>query len=313
MSRIKLPTPIPEWIKLCRKVVAKDLLDGGSSIIRPYNIENEIELDTDETNIGIAEAKYQLSKDLEGESKKLLKILDTDLDPIWIKHKIRVFFLKKYYPSTIHKLTEYGVTFHGNKIFFPADRDLRCECIKALIDHHNSLPLIDRPMTVNFLAENKMDLAADLLALPDFILQNAARTKVKKQSETALEECMNLLNPIKKHLKGIGQFLVGYFSSVPEKAADWGFLILHSIQSIKFRKGNVKNQSVKTLKKLVNGSELKCTGPGPLKLFKGKFASGKFITLSKDQTFTIKYGYGTITLQNLDEKNNTGYEAEFTQ
>ena len=309
MARVVLPTTFGEWVKLFRKLKAKDVLDGTASIIRPFNTSEGIDLATDETNLGLAETAHDLAKADEGQAEKLLKIVDHNLDPIWANHVERVQFGKRFYRSNIHKLADFGVTVNGDAIEYPEERDARCKCIKDLIDHHNSMPAGTSPFTAAYLTEHHMDLVTELDALPAIIILHGQYDTVKGQSETQMAISDGYMEDIVDHLMADGQFLVGYYD-IPEKANDWGFRIDHSPKKSVIRDGTVDNQSSKTLNRLVLGSNLIIKGPGSVQLFKGKLAVGTSVKLDKDQIFKIKYGYGSVTLQNLDMTNGLDYEGE---
>ena len=311
MSRIVYSKTQYGAVKLMRDIIAKDLADGASSIIRPFLAEDEIDLAIIESPLDLAEAAYDIFEKKNGNAKTLIQVLLYDLNPSFEKHKERVQYLKSFYESNVLKLADYGITIHGDTVAYPVERDLICKAIKALIEHHNSLPLMDQAMTALYLSENKMDLVSELAAIPDFILQNDAYTKEKGEAKTAMAECRKYMKPIRKKTRNIGQFLVGYFHAVPENASDWGYRLDHSVKASVKRRGKVMNQSKKTTKRLVMDSDFLCLGPGPIKIFKGKKVTGTFILLSKGKKLKIKYGYGTVTLVNDSDADDVGYEAMY--
>ncbi len=313
MSRLHYPIPFEDWVTLSKALKAKDVLDGSASIIRPFNTEEGINLTTDETNLGYAINAHKLSKDKEGEAEKILESINKVLDPIWEKHVKRVQFAKRFYRSSVHKLIDFGVTVNGDVIAYPDDRAMRCACVKALIDHSNAMTSGTSPFTAAYLTGQEMDFTNELAALPGVLANIILYAAAKVASETATETCDNYMEVIVDHIMAIGQFLMGYFHGAERNVEGWGFNVDKSPKKSVIRDGEVENQSVKTLNKLVTGSDFIGKGPGSFKLFKGKHATGTFVTIVKDQVFKIKYGYGTVTLENIDPVAKVGYEAEFNQ
>jgi hypothetical protein len=311
MSRIKFPNIFAGIVKLFRDAKTKHDAQAAPKTLTPFLDEEAIVLADDLTAVDDAVTANSAFDVAGKEAEKQTRTRDNLFDPVWNEHEGCVQALKKLYRSNPQKLGDWGVAVDGGgRISYPADFVGRQGRVAAFIAKHESFPVGTSPLEP-YLVENEIDLAANKTKNVDALTAHNAMITQDNIRETKRLERDTLMVPIEKHLRGMGQFLVRHFANNPKKASDWGFEVDDSPQDDKVRDGVVKFSSAKTLQQLALGEEIINTGSIPLKLYRGKEATGVPIVMNPGAKFTVVRGYGTSTLKNEDVSQDGSYEATF--
>lgn len=298
MARIVFPVRFADWIKLFKKVKAKDTADGPASIIKPFLTENGIVLaddSTDADNAVTADGDFSAA---EKESEKQSKERDRLFKPVFKEHKMSVQFLKKFYAANIQKLGDWSVTVDNRgRIVYPVDFSGRQSAVLLFIAKHNSFPPGASPL-ITFLTENEIDLAANktkadnaLTAHDEFNAQDALKEQKRQLRDTTFAN-------VEAHLRLIGGFLVKHFGKNPRKAGDWGLVIDDSPKGTKVRSITLKPGEAKVVTEVIIQSVMQNIGATTVDIYKGKTASGAATSVTPGSTFLIPKGYSNMTLKN---------------
>lgn len=298
MARQVFPITFALKVKLFGDTDAKDTADGATSIIRPYLVQQGYDMSVDRGNVATAVTNNLAFEKNFKLAEKLHELCVVKLTPIIKDHKTVVQSLKTFYSKTPHSLGDFGITVVGKRIVYPADRVELCTAIAFLINYNAGLPAGTSPLTPAFLTENKIDLAANLAALPT-ILDNNTKSKVASDaSQTASQKRDNGIAIIVTHLRGICGFILKQFPKTPKKANEWGNVIDNSpkgskLTTLKFPKGTNK-----VIYSAVAGSIVQITGAASLTFTKGVAGTGTAITLATGDTWQVPKGYTTMTVKN---------------
>ena len=120
MSRNILPEDFASQQTLLAKIAAKQRIDGATSVLTPFLIQENIDL----PNALLAGQKAALHEEtrqqLTGTSEAQRRLRDNTFNPVFTTLLAFVQFLKKLYKSNPKELTAWGVTIDTNgKISYP--------------------------------------------------------------------------------------------------------------------------------------------------------------------------------------------------
>lgn len=311
MSRIKFPNTFLKVAKLFKDAKKKHDTMLPPKTLQPFLDEDGIVLADDLLEVTAAETANTDFDTASKAAEKLSKSRDKLFDLVWIEHEGCVQALKKLFRKNPNKLGDWGITVNaGGRIAHPTDFVARQLQVITFINKHQSFAPPTSPLEP-YLVENEIDIADSKTDAVDaltehnnFLTQEALREQKRLERDTTIA-------PIEDHLRGMGQYLVNHFEKNPKKANDWGYEIDDSPQADKTRDGVVKFASAKTLQQVALGKEIINTGSVPLKLYKGKSASGVPVVMAPGNKFTIVRGYGTSTLENENASQDGSYEATF--
>lgn len=313
MARLILPVRFQNQAELSTKVNTKHLADGAGSILNAVIAENAIDMAADAVAVTAALASHKIfdekgkfAEKMFGESKRLFT-------PVFKQHRRCVQNLKSFYAKNISKLGDFGVTVNGKKIVYPTSVTQKMDAVVTFIDYHLGLPPGTSPLT-NFLAEpsnsdiNLVTNRANTLIAKTNHTDGAAANTVKETKRVERDNFMTL--PIADYTIN-GNWLMNHFSTNPNKAGDWGFIVDTSPKGTKVRTGFVNISSQKTLTSLAIGGVLINQSDFDIEGFKGKTASGTPVILKPGKPLLIEKGMGTFTLRNPNAEKKAMYQGVF--
>ena len=119
----------------------------------------------------------------------------------------------------------------------------------------------------------------------------------------------NLFDPVMANVLLMGQFLKGLFVKNPKELGHWGYVVDESPRDPKFRESTITSGIPKTIYAVKLNSQVENTGTVPLLLHKGKEVGTEPVNLPPEMRFTVKRGWGTMTVQNEDpaQEGKIGY------
>ncbi len=299
MARLILNTTRIGTSDLYVKVLAKHTLDGAGSILTPFFIENEITI-TDVTSANnAANAAYIIFDGKQKSSEMQYVEIINDYDGMVADHKMCVRSAKAYYRNNPSKLGAFGVTLSGNKVVYSKNRKTMCDDMMAFINHNAGLAVALRPITAAFQTNNKMDLAANLAALPGIktaidTYDQAVIDKETNHGTFTVEEKVVI-----NFLRATGHFLMGQFPVNPKKAGDWGFVVDDSPQSAKEKIKKFKIAQTANLYDIVAESILQNSGLSIMAITKGKDGTGTPIVINPGDSWQVLPGYTTIKAKSM--------------
>jgi hypothetical protein len=306
MARLKISLVFSKVIELFGLVSDKDAADGAGSIIRPYMIQNNISLTTDQVSIDNATtsntnflAQKKLSSQLKGKHSK-------KYNPKLLFYKKCAQFLKHFYGDSFLSLGDWGIEIEvGGKIVYSANKNDVCDSIQTLITKHLSYAAGTSPLQL-FLDQNNYNvttIAADLA--PTKALFDGHTTAINAKDSFRMERD-NHIKPVLKHLRGIGAFLKGIFISFPANISGWGYIVVIDHARVKLKNLNFGHSEVKTIYNVKTGSKVTNTKGTIINAFKGKKAVGTAIIIPIGGSMIVKRGWGEMTLKNMSASDNGG-------
>lgn len=304
MARINYPSIFSGWVKLFKEVKVQVLALVTPNPIDNFLTEESINLTADETDVNNA----VIANDVFGVQEKLMEEKTEQANNLfktpWDDHQKCVQFLKKLYRSAVHKLGDWGVTIDaGNRVKYPADFAGRKKCVTDLIAKHNTFPVGTSPLQP-FLDEDGITLATNLADTNNAALAFAAQDAAQSLKEQKREERDLLMEPVKKHLRGIGGVTVTWYASAPKKAGSIGFEIDDSPKGFMMKEVIIKEGSQKVVYDALVQSVVKNKSKVDLPIYKGKSASGTPLILPAGGSMLLPKGYSNFIIKNnsLDEK-----------
>lgn len=313
MARLSFPNTFAGIVKLFRDVKTKHDAQVAPKTLTPYLDEQGIVMADDETAVNNAVTADTAFGIAGREAERLRQQRDFLFTPVFKRHEGEVQFLKKLYRNNVANLGPWGVTIDSDdRVVYPPDFVGRQAAVITFITKHESFPVGTSPLQP-YVDVNAITIATDkangvdaLAAHNDFLVQDNVR-------ELKREERDVLIEPVANHLRGEGQYLIGLFHSIPKKANEWGFEIDDSPQADRVRDGVIPAATSKVLKNLDVGKDFINKGSTVLNLFPGASAEGTPIVLPAGNTFTVVRGFGTMTVENPDERTDGAYEGMFTK
>ncbi len=293
MARLILPTTRVGISELYIKVLAKHSFDGAGSILLPFFVEDEIVIGDITTANNAANAAYVIFDAKQKASEMMYNDIINDFDAIVADHKMCVQAAKAFYRKNPSKLGAFGVTVNGNRVVYSKHRKTLCDDMMNFINHNASLAVALRPITAAFQTTNKMDLAANLAALPGIktaidVYDQELIDKETSHGTYSVEE-----KTVIDFLRATGHFLMEQFPLNPKKAGDWSFVVDDSPQDAKEKIKNFKKGQIANLYNIVADSILQNTGDSIQEITKGKAGTGTPIVLNPGDHWQVLPGYTT--------------------
>lgn len=296
--RIIFPEEFTQQQKLLALVIAKDTLLGAGSPIRAYLTEKAIVLVDDgtaSTSAGTFEdTAVQLNKDAEKKTEKRNLLFD----PVFENLNTIIQFLKRFYRKETHKLGDWGVTLNANRVALPVTFDDRVTLFRAVKTKHDSYVTPAVSPIAAFMTENDIDIDQDETDTDSAETNNNDSKQFMRDAETARGDRDNAFGDVPEHLRGIGQFLVGFYVNNPKKAGDFGYIVDDSPRPPKLRKTVLKPSELKVLKGVVVGGTLTNIGTVSIKVWKGTDTNVEPIVVSAGNKIGTTEGFSTITVSN---------------
>jgi len=300
MARFKYPEAFLRLIKLFTNMKAKHDADGPASPLIPFLAQHEIDLTADLADVDNAKAKDLLFDKKEREAEKLTKQRDKLFDPIFVSMKKEISFLKRFYVDEVKELGDWGVTVDEERIVYPPEFEELVQLFKDIKTQQDSYaPVGDSPLQP-FLVKYGIDLDAQLLKIADAEAKHDQRNQTQRDAEDMREDRDNFFKPVMEHVRKIGQYLKGLHVENPQEVGDWGYDIDESPRDPKFRESTIAPGTTKTIRGIKLNSQVENLGEVELLLHKGKDVGTTPHSLPSEMRFTIKHGWGTITVESQD-------------
>jgi hypothetical protein len=283
---------------------------GTGSVITIYLTEQEIDLDDDEALVDDADAAHVLGQSLAKDSEDLFEKRDIIIEYAFKNHRALVQYLKGLKRGKVHELGEWGQTVNGvDRIDYPTNPLELINCIKLFIEKHNTFPPGASPIKPYLDAHTDIDLAQTLLDLGTAVTHHNDADQAAKDSEEQYELRDTKFETVYQHILGIGQYLINTYDTNPHHLGRWGFVIDNANPKEVNRLLTIKQSSVQTVYNAVQGSMVINKGNVSVKLYPGKNTTATPIVLAPNAVFTIKFRYGTFTVQNEDPSQSTDLSA----
>ncbi len=300
IARLVFPEVFSEQTKLLGSIVAKDTALGAASPIRPFLTEKGIVLADDET-AATAATTYDTERDtLVRSSEKKMQDRNNLFNPVFKSLTGIIQFLKKLYRGAEHKLGDWGVTVNGTRVSLPktfADKAALFTAVKAKHDSYVA-PAVS-PIAA-YLTENSINIVTNAANTALAVTADDEAVAERRSSEAKTAERDLRWNPPVANMRGIGQFLIGFYNANPKKAGDFGFVVDDSPQAPKLRKTKVLPTLKVVAKGAVIGGTLTNTGTVSLVIYKGIDTTVEGVTVLPSNKLAILPGWSTITVSNQD-------------
>ncbi len=306
MHRIIYPTHLAAQIKLLEDIKAKHDSDGATSLLTPYLIQHNIDLNhcIAQANIANVENNKQIDYHKQVENVNQLKKLQSNTAIANLKNEVQ--FLKKLYPSNPKQLGNWGIAIVGKgQVKYPQNFVELMNIATNFFKKHLDFPAGTSPLQP-FINKNNIDVVANNVAVLA-ALQTANLAQQNGEQAAIATQNRNLLwQSIFKNVKGIGNYLKNLYQNNPNGLGNYGFLIVTSSRKPQVITSKILLGQHKTIKSVIVGSTLTNTGNVTVKIYKGRQVKGEFIELTPQQSLEIAKGYSIMTILN-DNLLQTAY------
>lgn len=308
MARVNYPEEFDRQVKLFKVMKAKHDADLPDSVLVPFLNRNNIDLGADATATNNAVTKDTLFNKKDRDAEKLTKRRDKLFNPVlsWMKKELQ--FLKKFYAGDSKELGDWGATVDDDRIVYPPEFEKLVQLFKDIKTQHESYGPGDSPLGP-FLTKHNIDLVAQLSDVEDAEDINDERNQFQKDAEDAREDRDNLFDPVMARVRLIAQYLKTLHVDNPRELGDWGYVIDDSPRDPKFRESTIAPGTTKIIRGIKLNSQVENTGTVTLLLHKGEEIGPEPFTLHPEMRFTIKRGFGILTVENADpsQEGKIGY------
>lgn len=310
MARINYPEDFLNQTILFNNMKTKhdnDLAGGAPSPITPFLTQKGIDLEDDKEDTDAAVAQNTLFDKTAKKAEDHTQDRNNLFDPVIDGLKKSIQFLKKFYAGNAKELGRWGVQVDEERIVYPPDFLRLARLFKKVKARHDNLGN-DSPLTP-FLTQNSIDMAADGEDTEAAKTTHADKEQAKKDAEKYSEGRDKLFDPVFANVRDIGGYLKSLYVSNPKKLGDWGYEVDDSPRDPRFRTAAIEPGGTHTLTGVKLNSQVENTGTVELLLHKGKEVGTEPVALPAEMRFTIKRGWGTLTVQNENptEAGEIGY------
>ncbi|MFH1004905.1 MAG: hypothetical protein V1781_05360 [Bacteroidota bacterium] len=297
MARIIHPENFDGQRELLRQIKIKSDA-GGSVILAPLFAEKKINLLDDITNGTNASTHNAGMKLLHRQAENYVQIRDVKFAHVFLHARGEIQFLKSLFKPNVRQLGDWGVTVDDtSRISYTSEFDKQVKLVKAIKTKHESYSSGTSPLQ-SYLVEQSINLGADLVLTTDAETAEANSQKTRRDAEEEKQIRDNLWNPVDKHLRYIGDFLMKLFRGKEKKAGEYGFIIDDSPRAPKERISKIKPSSQITIKGIVIGSTLTNIGTTPIHIYKGTSTAGTPAIVPPNEMMGMIKGYSVITVIN---------------
>lgn len=311
MARIIFPENFLFQRLLAKAVKEKyETFPPAANPIDAFLIQHDIDFMVDETAVDDAEDLEHLRSKKSKEAEDKTQKRDLKWDPVFAHVRDYYQFLKRFYKPNYMEIGNWGapITTTG-RISYPPDFAARTVIFEDLKTKYDTfMPVGSSPLDP-YLTQHSLSISDDDTAM------EAARTfaeqgfNLAKEAEDATEDRNNAMAPVVEHLRAIGNFLMALYSDNPKELGNWGFTVDDSPRAPKQVVSKVKLSSQVVVNSCTIGGTLKNIGNVPLNVYKGKTASGAFVTVSAGDVYGIAKGFSTITVVNTSTTTTGVFSA----
>jgi hypothetical protein len=302
MSRVNFPNNFDKLVKLFTDFKTKYYAEAGSSVTQPFLDEQGIDPTADEARVTAATAADIAFDKAEKDGEEFTEERDNLFNPVFKDHVNCVQFLKKLFRGNPTKLGEWGQTVDaGGRVVYPPDFIGRTVVVKALFTKHASFPVGTSPL-LPYLTETGINLTTNATDVSDAATAHNNMLAQALLKEEKREERDNNMEAVESHLRGIGQFLVGLFSSAPHKAGQWGYAIDESARPSQESVKKIPVAGIKTVHNVDVGSLLTNNGPQTVTILPGTGEKGGGVPVLAGKKLLVAPTFGTLTVQNPSDE-----------
>jgi len=299
MARLNYPEEFDRQTKLFQKMKAKHDADGAASPIIAFLAQQGIDLNADNTATNNAIAKDVLFDKKNRVAEDHTQDRNNLFNPVFDNMKKEFQFLKKFYAGNPAELGNWGATINGNAIVYPPEFEEKVKLFRDLKAKHDSFPGGSSPLEP-FLIQNVIEILSEEADVNAAEVKHDDAKQAEKDAEDYREDRDNFFDPVMANVRSIAQFLKGLFVNNPKELGHWGYVVDDSPRDPKFRESTITAGIPKTITGVKLGSQVENTGTVPLLLHKGDEPGPEPFTLHPEMRFTIKRGFGTLTVENPD-------------
>jgi hypothetical protein len=241
---------------------------------------------------------------LQGE--ELREQRDLLLNPAFRQHRDLVQYMKGVKRGKVHELGDWGQTVDGdNRISYPTDFLGKKKCIVDFINKHNAYPPGTSPLELYLTEHPAIDLVQTLADMTDAQTKHDDFIQKNKDKEEQYELRDTKFEPVYQHILGIGQFLINTYPATPQHLGRWGFEINKASAKEVQRTITISQSATTTVYNAVQGSKVTNKGNVAVNMYPGKTTDGSPFMLGAGETFTIKFRFGTFTVENPSPTDST--------
>jgi len=298
MARLIFPEAFEDQRVLLGLVRAKHNADGAASVLTAFLAEQGINLNTDFTTGNSAETNNTNSKTFARTAENNVEQRDNKFNPVMSHTRGEVQFLKAFYKPNYHTLGDWGVTVDGvSKIVYPPKFEDRVTLVRAIKAKHDTYAGGTSPLAP-YLTQQAININQDATATNNAETFQINQLDNRRDSEEETEQRDIKFNPVVKHLKDIGDFLMNLFKGSQKKLGEWGYTVDDSPRAPKLRTSTIKLSDQITLKGVVIGSTLTNVGTVSVNVYKGTTATGTFTQVLPAGKLGMPKGFSNITVVN---------------
>ena len=297
MARLNYPEEFDRQTKLFKKIKARHDADGQASVLTPFLTQQGIDLNANNTATTQAIAKDKLFDEAALKAEDDTQDRNNFFSPVVDNMKKGFQYLKKFYANNPAELGLWGATINGNAIVYPPEFEELVKLFRAMKAKHDSFGQGLSPLTA-FLAQNEINITSDDSDVDDAEEKHDDAKQGEKDAEDFREDRDNFFDPVMANVLLMGQFLKGLYVKNPKELGHWGYVVDDSPRDPRFRTTTVPAADSVTLTQIKLGSQVENTGTVDLLLHKGDEIGPSPFTLMPEMRFTIKRGFGTLTVEN---------------
>jgi len=298
MARLIFPEAFDQVRELQRLIRVKHVADAGASVLIPILTEKGINLDTDLNNMTDAAANDKAAKKFERESENHVQSRNLKFDVVMGHTRKEVQFLKAFYKPNVSTLGDWGVPVdNGNRIKYPPQFTERVKIVRAIKAKHDSYAGATSPLAP-FLTEQSINLNTDADNTTIAEQKEVLHLDTDRDAEEQTQFRIGLTEVVITNLHFIADYLMKLYKGKEKKLGEWGFMIDDSPRAPKLQKVTVLPAETKTTTGITLGGTLTNTGTVSIKVYKGKTATGEFVTVAPNGKLGMIKGFSVITVVN---------------
>ena len=298
MAHIVYPEGVPTELKLMKAVNKKHTDDGDESPLDVFLTQNGIDLDKGVLNGAIAETYDNSRILLNSQSGNYNQLRDLHFYPVISRLKGEVQYLKSIYQNNPKELVNWGINIEGEaKVVYPVAFGESCTTATTFFTKHLSFTAGTSPLDA-YVAQNHIDVLADKTSIATAITFHDKAVVAAGQAESLVQQRNILWDPYVKHLKGIGNYLMNFYSDNTKGVTNYGYIVDNSIPKPKVVNTKIKLLDKITLKGIVIGGTITNNGTEDIHIYKGKTTTGNPIILKPGEKHGVAKGFSTVTISN---------------
>ncbi|MBL0309757.1 MAG: hypothetical protein IPP77_08820 [Bacteroidetes bacterium] len=298
MSRVITPNRFLEQLTLLKNIKAKHDLDGPASVLLPYLLQQEIDLNVLAAIATAALARDESRQTCQSEKEKNRELRDVKFGPVMKRLRAEVQFLKNLFSDNVHELGNWGITVNGKgRIVYPASIEKRAVVFANFKTKHETYPVGSRPLQV-YLDLHGIDMAADSVLVGEALDRHEDFMKAAKNEEQETELRNKIWKPVVGELRGVANYLKKLFTGNTQALGDWGFVVNSSPKKHHERTTRLRPKMKRRVRSVIRGSLFKNLGATELHLYGGKKGASVPLIVPPETEVKLPRGYSSLTVFN---------------